>query len=756
MNDARLSNARTTLSNSILNLSHLFKLPNYNEEEMLLLSKNILCKNNILSEDKFIIAMKCFQNSKEYIKSYSDNGITLREIKKLYKFSKKCPDVPLNILLELIICPQIPLMKVEKFKKENNLTQTIEETPKIENGYLCFSKLIQFKLYKNTYDGLINKQYTNLQKEALMKIIIGILSKKAILLSGEIGSGKTFIIESLAEIVGIKLNVIQFNTETSSSDIIGRLEMNVDSETTQKLKDLLIQLKEQLIKEKWEKITEYLILIKDDSFDSFKIINFLEINLNNIPKDLKNLSEKCINELKDFSNKACTSFEFKKSLLIKAIEDGEWILFDDVQFAPHEIERLMSLLEENPTLTIYENTSHDIYSKKNINENFRLFIITSDDSVISYAIKSRCLCVRIQSFNKPEHYAELISGCLSNSNIRESLIIDIAKYVGNAFYNLKIEEKQSNYILKNYLLTSVNLVNIIKILISSGNINGKNLSESIKFAIFSMFKDDNISENFINYLQLTPKFNIYPITTIKKHYEYYLGIFELKIISYVYEKRLNNNNNETNIIEQINNELNTITIRNTKIEKIQKEDKNKIIDFIKSKRMYLYENIELFSLMEINEYQLNINEVLEILEKFINKDDEMFGIFYYLKYLSWIFSELLEIKIEKIYGIKIKTMTHNKEFFNNYEVDENKSFDYANKLFFFRNFLSGFHFLIPEYIPLIDLNMSIISFYMIYFSEKYENEKLENIHISKKIYIHYKMLEIIELREILKQLTLKY
>ena len=196
----------------------------------------------------------------------------------------------------------------------------------------------------------------------------------------------------------------------------------------------------------------------------------------------------------------------------------------------------MSLLEENPTLTIYENTSHDIYSKKNINENFRLFIITSDDSVISYAIKSRCLCVRIQSFNKPEHYAELISGCLSNSNIRESLIIDIAKYVGNAFYNLKIEEKQSNYILKNYLLTSVNLVNIIKILISSGNINGKNLSESIKFAIFSMFKDDNISENFINYLQLTPKFNIYPITTIKKHYEYYLGIFELKIISYVYEK----------------------------------------------------------------------------------------------------------------------------------------------------------------------------------------------------------------------------
>ena len=51
--------------------------------------------------------------------------------------------------------------------------------------------------------------------------------------------------------------------------------------------------------------------------------------------------------------------------------------------------------------------------------------------------------------------------------------------------------------------------------------------------------------------------------------------------------------------------------------------------------------------------------------------------------------------------------------------------------------------------------MSIISFYMIYFSEKYENEKLENINISKKIYIHYKMLELIELREILKTIDFK-
>ena len=203
MNDPRLSNTRTSLSNSIINLSHIFKLPNYTEDEMPLSSKNILCSEGTLTEDKFITAMKCFNNPREYIKNYSDNGVTLREINKLYKFSKMCPDVPLHILLELIICPYIPLAKVDKFKKDNNLMQTKEEieTPKIEKGYLCFHKLVQYQVCENVRDGLIKIQFTQPQKEALMKILIGLLSQKTILLSGDIGSGKTFIIESFLTII---------------------------------------------------------------------------------------------------------------------------------------------------------------------------------------------------------------------------------------------------------------------------------------------------------------------------------------------------------------------------------------------------------------------------------------------------------------------------------------------------------------------------------------------------------------------------
>lgn len=36
------------------------------------------------------------------------------------------------------------------------------------------------------------------------------------------------------------------------------------------------------------------------------------------------------------------------------MKKGEWILFDGAENAPHILERLMSLLEEKPTLSVYE------------------------------------------------------------------------------------------------------------------------------------------------------------------------------------------------------------------------------------------------------------------------------------------------------------------------------------------------------------------------------------------------------------------
>ena len=95
------------------------------------------------------------------------------------------------------------------------------------------------------------------------------------------------------------------------------------------------------------------------------------------------------------------------------MKEGDWILLDDINYAPQEIEGLMSLLEEEPTLTIHENdpilfftkdktkiqnkeTDYEIHQ---IHPNFRLIMTTSKDTNISAAIKSRCLCIQIKPFN---------------------------------------------------------------------------------------------------------------------------------------------------------------------------------------------------------------------------------------------------------------------------------------------------------------------------------------------------------------------
>ena len=70
----------------------------------------------------------------------------------------------------------------------------------------------------------------------------------------------------------------------------------------------------------------------------------------------------------------------------------------------------MPLLEEDPTLTIYENDPVLFYTKDKtkikddkkdfeINPNFRLIMTTSKEANISLAIKSRCLCIQIKPFN---------------------------------------------------------------------------------------------------------------------------------------------------------------------------------------------------------------------------------------------------------------------------------------------------------------------------------------------------------------------
>jgi midasin len=85
------------------------------------------------------------------------------------------------------------------------------------------------------------------------------------------------------------------------------------------------------------------------------------------------------------------SFVFIDSEFVTAIKMGYWVLLDNVNSAPPEvIERINSLLEEEPTLNIYEY--HDgeelIREKNTIHQDFRIFCTSNSQRELANKLSS--------------------------------------------------------------------------------------------------------------------------------------------------------------------------------------------------------------------------------------------------------------------------------------------------------------------------------------------------------------------------------
>ena len=206
------------------------KITDFSINEKELLAEKIL--TNLPNKEAFKKIIKCFNISQGIANKYSDfGGNTFREILKLKQFIDKCQEIPIDYLLELILSRNIPASEMENFKEKTGLniisTSLNDLKLKIENKNLCFDNFVKYKLI-NPKNYEVKTQFTVSQKEALMKMMIGLLAERPILLTGDIGTGKTFIVEQLANLIGASLKVIQFNSETTSLDIIGRLKLTVD------------------------------------------------------------------------------------------------------------------------------------------------------------------------------------------------------------------------------------------------------------------------------------------------------------------------------------------------------------------------------------------------------------------------------------------------------------------------------------------------------------------------------------------------
>ncbi|GKT35412.1 hypothetical protein ADUPG1_008580, partial [Aduncisulcus paluster] len=259
----------------------------------------------------------------------------------------------------------------------------------------------------------IQHSLSSQQLVVMEKIGSIIPTKRAILLLGGSGSGKSFLVETMAKLCGKKLHVIQLNSESDIGSIVGRLEPTPPS-GQEKLTNTIVKTIQSVLqgmmavktkkstREKFLRLQRYIPALLNPNFAKRKA-TLIECSL--VFPQFKIPLEEC----EIFLQKAKANFKFIKSTLIKAMEDGDFFLLDNLQAAPSDVcERLNSLIEENQRLYLFEKDSETVYvenptkpGEKQISKDFRLFMTADPNRVGAHAIPpsfmSRCIAISTSS-----------------------------------------------------------------------------------------------------------------------------------------------------------------------------------------------------------------------------------------------------------------------------------------------------------------------------------------------------------------------
>ncbi|CAF4262361.1 unnamed protein product, partial [Rotaria sp. Silwood2] len=279
--------------------------------------------------------------------------------------------------------------------------------------------------------GLIHTRNTVRQLELLAAAC---QSGRTILLEGDICSRKSSLVIELSRLTRHRLLIIALHENFETSDLIGSWLPKRNLVHHQPIFDRIDDL--------FERVTKIILLLampvmlEDDKNHFYELKNILVYrkslktskrmetifkDIDNIKQivvlieqlgQIKNISrevkihfayyvqqlyyfEKKLTELKETSvdQKNEIGFEFVESEFIKAIREGSWVLLDNINSAPPDVlERLNSLTEEKPMLSLYEKSDGNVLSKgAGIHEDFRLFSTANLNRIYSNRLSSAFL-----------------------------------------------------------------------------------------------------------------------------------------------------------------------------------------------------------------------------------------------------------------------------------------------------------------------------------------------------------------------------
>jgi len=244
--------------------------------------------------------------------------------------------------------------------------------------------------------------------ELMETLLISIQQQWPVILVGASGSGKTYLIKSLASLLGVDLEVFPMNADIDAMDLVGGFEQADVSRRLQAFADALQRtVRRELAillgnrSPSPTRITHLIDLseeLRDTASDDLDLphiqTQLAMLNDQKTANDLLHLHGEC-SKLASLPRGVDTAkFEWIDGILVRALEQGRWLVLDNANLCSSSVlDRLNSLLEPNGTLIINEHPAEDGTPRIiKPHHNFRIFMTLDPQyGEVSRAMRNRAV-----------------------------------------------------------------------------------------------------------------------------------------------------------------------------------------------------------------------------------------------------------------------------------------------------------------------------------------------------------------------------
>ncbi|SCU86226.1 LANO_0C07162g1_1 [Lachancea nothofagi CBS 11611] len=366
-----------------------------------------------------------------------------------------------------------------------------------------------------------------------------------LVLCGPTNSGKTEIIRYVSGMLGTKVVSFPMNSDVDSMDILGGYEqVDLNRKVAQavgRLTTILRQLiamnisSEESESDAKVAALELFLYISNQTVDISNLEHLLGL-INNVKDfvdnpDISSVSSELQGILDKRSNEASVTFEWFDGLLLKAMEEGSWLVLENANLcSPSVLDRLNSLLETDGTLIINECSHEDGQPRvMNPNPNFRLFLTVDPKyGELSRAMRNRSIEVyvdkltdRATSFDRAILEYELPLGSIEYDKTTTAISAEAHSYASLSHFVSADKSITLQYANLHDICSAAEsnvLESVVSILPTSAFPNLRNWGQNIMKSRY--FNDKNTVEKFVSlaeYLQESGVFH--KLSELSSEYE---------------------------------------------------------------------------------------------------------------------------------------------------------------------------------------------------------------------------------------------